>query len=384
MTRALELASGARRRTAPNPWVGCVLVADGRVVGEGATQPPGGPHAEIEALRSAGVRARGATAYVTLEPCAHRGRTGPCADALVDADVARVVVAIEDPDRQVAGGGVHRLRHAGITVDVGVGARAATELLGPYLHNRRRGRPYVVAKLATSIDGKVAAADGTSQWITSREARADAHALRADAQAIVVGSGTALADRPALTVREVQPLPERAPLRVLLDGRGRVPATGPLFDTAVAPTLVVTTEAAPASAIDAWSAAGAKVTTVGGASRGGVDLDETIALLNREGVLSALVEGGGTLVGSVLAGGHAQRLVTYVAPVLLGERGRTGYVLPGPDTLATARRSRLLDVVRIGPDVRMDYELLSEEPPTNDPPTNDPSTNDPPTNDEVA
>jgi diaminohydroxyphosphoribosylaminopyrimidine deaminase/5-amino-6-(5-phosphoribosylamino)uracil reductase len=358
MDRALELASGARRRTAPNPWVGCVLVRDGAIVGEGATRPPGGPHAEIEALRAAGARAEGATAVVTLEPCAHRGRTGPCADALVEAGVRRVVVAIEDPDPKVAGAGVQRLRAAGIEVDLGTRADAATALLTPYLHHRRTGRPYVVAKLGTSLDGKIAAADGTSQWITSPEARADAHALRADGQAIVIGSGTALADRPALTVRDAEPAPLAPPVRVLLDARGRVPAAGPLFDTGLAPTLVVTTDAAPARARDAWTAAGAKVAVVAPAGgRGGVDLADTIALLAREGVVQVLVEGGGALIGAVIAGGHAQRLVAYVAPVLLGTRGRAGYDFAGPDTLAGAPRYSLTDVTRLGPDLRATYEL---------------------------
>jgi diaminohydroxyphosphoribosylaminopyrimidine deaminase/5-amino-6-(5-phosphoribosylamino)uracil reductase len=357
METALQLAAAARRRTAPNPWVGCVLVRDGVVVGEGATQPPGGAHAEIEALHAAGDRARGATAYVTLEPCAHHGRTGPCADALVDAGVARVVVAIEDPDGRVAGAGIRRLRDAGIDVEVGDGAHAATLLLAPYLHHRRTGRPYVVAKIASSLDGRVAAADGTSQWITSADARVDAHELRADSQAIVIGSGTALSDQPALTVRGVPLPPRHPPLRVVLDGRGRVPASGPLFDTSVAPTLVVTTDFADPATVSAWGAAGAKVAVVGAGTDGGVDLDDTTTLLAREGVLQALIEGGGTLLGSVLSEGRASRLVAYVAPLLLGERGRPGYAFAGPATLAAAPRHELVDVTRFGPDVRLTYEV---------------------------
>ena len=277
---------------------------------------------------------------------------------MVAAGIARAVVAIEDPDPRVAGTGVRRLRDAGVQVDVGARADAATLLLAPYLFQRRTGLPYIVAKLATSLDGKVAAADGTSQWITCEAARTDAHELRADSQAIVVGSGTALADRPALTVRGVDPAPEPAPLRVVLDARGRVPAVGPLFDTALAPTLVVTTEQVPAAAVDAWSAAGAKVATVAPAPAG-VDLGETVALLGREGALQVLVEGGGTLVGALLVEGRAQRLVTYIAPVILGERGRTGYALPGPDTLADATRYRLVDSTPIGTDLRCTFESTS-------------------------
>ncbi|HWS44352.1 MAG TPA: bifunctional diaminohydroxyphosphoribosylaminopyrimidine deaminase/5-amino-6-(5-phosphoribosylamino)uracil reductase RibD, partial [Acidimicrobiia bacterium] len=202
MRRAVELARGARRHTAPWPAVGCVLVRDGRVVGEGATGPfPAGPHAEVAALRAAGAAARGATAYCTLEPCDHHGNTPPCTAALIDAGVTRVVVAVGDPDERVAGRGYARLTAAGIEVETDVERAGAEHDLAPYLHHRRTGRAFVVAKVALTLDGRVAAADGSSQWITSEAARADAHELRADSQAIVIGSGTALADRPALTVR---------------------------------------------------------------------------------------------------------------------------------------------------------------------------------------
>ena len=360
MERALAVGSTARRRTAPNPWVGCVIVRDGEVVGEGASLPPGSAHAEAGALTQAGERARGATAYVTLEPCSHHGRTPPCADALIAAGVTRVVVALEDPDARVAGAGLARLRAAGVTVETGLGAEAATRALAPSLHHRRTGLPFVVAKIATSLDGRIAAADGASRWITSEAARADAHELRADSQAIVVGAGTALADRPSLTVRGVDPEPGHAPLRVVLDARGRVPAEGPLFDTASAPTLVVTTADAAPGAIDAWRAAGAKVDVVAAAADGkGVDLDEALALLGREGVLQVLVEGGGTLLGSVLAGDHAQRLVVYIAPLVLGTRATPGLDFAGPGTIGDATRYELLDVQRLGPDVRLCYEPLA-------------------------
>src|SRR5215211_5822293 len=242
MARAVALAAGVRRRTAPNPWVGAVVARDGVVVGEGATEPPGGPHAEVVALRAAREAARGATVYVTLEPCVHHGRTPPCGDALIAAGVARVVVAAEDPDPRVAGEGIARLRAAGIDVTRGPRADAVVRQLAPYLHHRRTGRAFCLLKTATSVDGRTAAADGSSQWITGPIARADAHGLRADSQAIVVGAGTALADRPALTVRDIDPPVRVPPARVLLDARGRVPAAGPLFDTALAPTLVLTTD----------------------------------------------------------------------------------------------------------------------------------------------
>jgi diaminohydroxyphosphoribosylaminopyrimidine deaminase/5-amino-6-(5-phosphoribosylamino)uracil reductase len=334
-----------------------VIVHDGEIVGRGASEPAGQAHAEVGALAQAGERARGATAYVTLEPCAHHGRTPPCADALVAAGVARVVVALEDPDPRVAGAGFERLRAAGIDVTVGVREAVAARDLAPYLHHRRTGRPFVVAKFAASVDGRIAAADGSSRWLTSDAARADAHELRADSQAVVVGAGTALADRPRLTVRDVERAPHHPPLRVVLDARGRVPADGPLFDVADAPTLVVTTGAAPAQQVDAWRAAGAKVESVAAATDGtGVDLDETFALLAREGVLQALVEGGGVLLGRVVAGGHAQRLVAYLAPLALGSRAVPALAFPGPDRIDDAPRLTLTEVTRLGPDVRLDYE----------------------------
>ncbi len=359
MDQALAAGAAARRHTAPNPWVGCVLVRDGEFVGAGASEPAGQAHAEAVALGRAGERARGATAFVTLEPCSHHGRTPPCADALIAAGISRVVAALEDPDPRVAGQGFARLREAGIDVTVGLGADTAARDLAPYLHHRRTGRPFVVAKVATSVDGRAAAADGTSKWLTSEAARADAHELRADSQAVMVGSGTALADRPELTVRDAAVAPLHAPTRVVLDARGRVPASGPLFDPEFAPTLVVTS-ARGADAIDAWRAAGAKVEVVAaGAESDGVDLDETLALLGREGVLQVLVEGGGRLLGALFAGGHVQRLVMYVAPLALGTGGFPALDFAGPGTINDASRLHLTSVKQLGPDARLEYEVAS-------------------------
>ena len=356
MARAGMLADAARFRTPPNPWVGCVVVRDGEIVGQGATGPyPGGLHAEAAALRDAGERARGATAYVTLEPCDHHGNTPPCTGALVTAGVARVVVAVEDPDPRVRGQGIERLRAAGIDVAVGVGTEAVARSLAPYLHQRATGRAFALLKTAMSLDGRTGAADGTSQWITGEAARADAHRLRAESQAIVVGPGTAQADQPKLTVRGHDPLVAQQPLRVLLDASGRVRATGPLFDVSLAPTLVVTTDRAPAGATDAWRAAGAKVEVVGPGPQGrGVDLLALLRLLATSyGVLQAMVEGGGFLHGAFVEEQLADRLVAYVAPVLLGARGLPSVGFPGPDTLVDARRWRVSDVTRLDPDVRI-------------------------------
>src|SRR5262245_40828397 len=231
MAQAVALGEHGRRSAPPNPWVGCVVVDErGEIAGEGWHRGPGTPHAEAEALAVAGERARGGTAFVTLEPCAHRGRTPPCADALISAGVRRVVVALEDPDPRVAGRGLSGLRAAGVDVELGPGTGAARRSLAPYLHHRHTGRAWGLMKTAMSLDGRVATADGSSRWITGPAARADAHRIRAESQAVVVGAGTALADRASLTARDVDPPVDRQPLRVLLDGRGRVPATGPLFE----------------------------------------------------------------------------------------------------------------------------------------------------------
>jgi len=357
MGQALALAGRARLRTPPNPWVGCVVVLDGEIVGEGATQSPGGAHAEVEALRAAGDRARGATAYITLEPCAHHGRTPPCTDALIAAGVSRVVVALEDPDPSVSGRGITQLRGHGIEVDVGIGADNARLSLAPYLLHRRLGRSFCLLKTAMSVDGRSAAADGTSQWITGPEARADAHIVRAKSQAVVIGAGTALADRPTLTARDVDPPVVRQPLRVLLDARGRVPAVGPLFDVDLAPTLVLTTDAAPDDAISAWLAAGAKVLTLPAAADGrGVDLVATLETLAGLGVLQAMFEGGAQVAGALVESGLVDRLLMYVAPTLLGTDAQAAFATAGPRAMSDARRWQLVDVARLGADVRLTYE----------------------------
>lgn len=365
MRNAIDLAARSRRIAPPRPHVGCVLVRDGEVVGTGATGPyPAGAHAETTALAHAGTGARGAAAFVTLEPCAHHGSTPPCTEALIAAGVGRVVVALEDPDARVAGRGVAHLRAAGIDVTVGVAAEAVAEQLAAYLVHRRTGRAAAVLKTAASLDGRIAAADGTSRWITGPAARADAHALRADSQAIVVGGGTATHDRPALTVRTVPDDDDvelgPPPLRVLLDARGRTPAVGPLFDIALAPTLVVTTPDADTDGVAAWKATGAEVVEVGSGARGrGVDLDATLRLLGARGVLQALVEGGAALHAALLAEGHAQRLVTYVGATILGPRGLPALPLDDVETLTGAPRLALRRVLRLGDDVRLDHVVAA-------------------------
>jgi diaminohydroxyphosphoribosylaminopyrimidine deaminase / 5-amino-6-(5-phosphoribosylamino)uracil reductase len=314
MGRAAALAATVRAGTTPNPWVGCVLVlGDGDTV-EGATEPPGGPHAEAVALAAAGDRAHGSTAYVTLEPCSHHGRTPPCADALVDAGVRRVVVAIEDPDPRVAGRGLARLREAGVEVEVGVLAGPVAEQLAPYIVHRRTGRPYVVLKLASTLDGATAAADGSSRWITGEAARTDVHLLRAESDAVIVGAGTVRADDPELTVRHV---PGSDPQRVVLG-------------------------AAPE---------GAKVHPC--LERRG-DLQPILDELGRNGCVQVLVEGGATVAGEFHREGLVDRYVLYLAPALAGGDDAPGLFRgAGAPSVSDLWRGRIRSVDRLGDDLRV-------------------------------
>jgi diaminohydroxyphosphoribosylaminopyrimidine deaminase / 5-amino-6-(5-phosphoribosylamino)uracil reductase len=353
MRRALALAERGRRTASPNPLVGCVLVRDGAAVGEGWHERAGEPHAEVHALRAAGEDARGATAYVTLEPCAHTGRTGPCADALVAAGVARVVVALADPN-PVAAGGAARLRAAGIAVDVGVAEAEARRQNAVFLHGVASGRPLVVGKAAVSVDGRIAAEDGTSQWLTAPAARRRAHALRSEVDAVLVGSGTVLADDPALTCR-LEGVEGPQPLRVVLDGRGRTPATARVAD-ASAPTLVLTAPevaTALAAALDGTPAEVAPAPAA--ATRAGLDVDAVLAALWERDVRSVLVEGGAAVLHSVLAAGVVDRLEVHVAPVLLGDRGRPLLAGPWARTLAEAPRFTLDAVEAVGDDALLTY-----------------------------
>jgi len=324
MHRALALAETVRGRTSPNPAVGAVILgADGRLAGEGATLPPGGPHAEIVALRAAGDRARGGTAVVTLEPCAHTGRTGPCADALVAAGVARVVYAVDDPN-PLAAGGAQVLAEAGVDVVEGVEAHAAASgALRPWLHAVRSGRPFVTWKFAATLDGRVAADDGTSRWITSAASRADVHVLRGLVDAILVGSGTVLADDPHLSVREGDRLADRQPLRVVLDRRHRVPPGAQVLDAA-AETVVLDT-AAPQFALKA---------------------------LYDRGVRHVLLEGGPTLAGAFVEARCVDEVVAYLAPVLLGA-GPAALGEAGIGTLGDAALLDVESVSRLGEDVKV-------------------------------
>jgi diaminohydroxyphosphoribosylaminopyrimidine deaminase/5-amino-6-(5-phosphoribosylamino)uracil reductase len=259
MSQAIKLGDKSRIISPPNPWVGCVIVKEGEIIGRGSTETYGGSHAEIKALKEAGENARGSTVYVTLEPCPNHGKTPPCTDALIQAKVKKVVIALIDPDPKVLGRGIQKLREANIDVEVGLLEEKAKKSLLPYLHHRETGMPFCILKAAISIDGKIAAKDGTSLWITGEKARKDVHQIRAESQAVLVGTNTILEDSPSLTVRYVQPSGFRPPLRVLLDISGKIKAQGPLFDMNLAPTLIVTSEKCPESIIEEWKSFGCEV-----------------------------------------------------------------------------------------------------------------------------
>lgn len=345
MARALRLAERGRFTTRPNPVVGCVIAHHDRVVGEGWHQRTGGPHAEVFALRQAGAEARGATAYVTLEPCAHHGRTPPCALALIEAGVARVVAAMRDPFPKVDGGGFALLRDAGIEVAEGLMATQARELNLGFLSRVERGRPWVRVKLAASLDGRTAMADGSSKWITGEAAREDVQRWRARAGAILTGAGTVLADDPQLTVRladtEVVP-----PLRVVLDARLRSLECARVREGG-APTLYLHD-----AAVSAPDAADAGFASVHG-REGRLDLGAVLALLAGRGINEVHTEAGAVLSGALLKAGLVDELLLYQAPILLGEQGRP--LLDGMDItrMDQQRRLRVVDQRQVGADLRL-------------------------------
>jgi len=334
MRRAAFLAALGDATTSPNPNVGCViLAADGTTVGEGWHERPGLPHAEVVALAAAGDRARGATLVVTLEPCAHTGRTGPCTAAILGAGITRVVYAVPDPTL-AAGGGAGVMAAAGVTVLAGVGVAAAESVNQRWLAATRLGRAFVVWKYASTLDGRVAAADGSSRWITSVTARADVHRLRASCDAVIVGAGTVLADDPHLTIR----LPDGMlaadqPLRVVVDTYGRTPTTARVCDDA-APTWIVTAE------------------EVGAGTDGQVDLRSLAVELYARGHLRVLLEGGPTLAGSFLRTGLVDQVVGYLAPALLGA-GAAALGPAGIDTIDAAVRLTVQEITQLGPDIRI-------------------------------
>lgn len=366
MARALQLARRGRYTTQPNPRVGCVLLRDGVVVGEGWHERAGTPHAEVHALRAAGARARGATAYVTLEPCSHHGRTPPCADALIAAQVARVVVAMTDPNPLVAGQGLAKLRNAGIAVEVGVLEAEAQALNEGFVRRMTTGRPLVRLKLAQSLDGRTAMRSGESQWITGPAARRDVQRLRAQSGAVITGVETVLADDPALTVRVADwtdwpaDLAPVQPLRVVLDSRLRTPTTARLFATGgpvVIATVAESVDAQP-DAVAALRVAGAEVWALPADAAGRVDLAALLERLGQAQVNEALVETGPTLAGAFVAQGLVDELVLYQAPTLLGSDARPLLDLPLM-RMAEQRRLRVIEQRQVGDDVKLVLRFLA-------------------------
>ncbi len=357
MRRALALAERARGLTSPNPMVGAVVVREGQVVGEGFHEAAGRPHAEIVALAAAGGAARGGTLYVTLEPCAHHGRTPPCAPAVAESGVRRVVVAIQDPSPAVDGRGLERLRAAGIAVTTGVLAAEAAAQNRVFLTAVSRGRPHVTLKAAAALDGRIADSAGRSRWITGPAARAHAHRLRSESDAIVVGVGTVLCDDPALTVRLDRPWP-REPWRVVLDTAARTPVQARLITAATpARALIAIGERAPEERARALRDAGATVIRLP-EREGRVDLTALLAALAAREVRGVLVEGGSEVAGAFVAAGLVDRVALFVAPLVLGGRAAPAAVGGPGRSLGEAMRLGPLQVQHLGDDLLIEADVL--------------------------
>lgn len=348
---ALEAAEAVRGLTSPNPWVGAAIMSEGRIVATGATEPPPGRHAERVALERAGALARGATLYCTLEPCApfEGKRTPPCCELIVEAGLARVVIAQADPDSRVEHRGIAHLRDRGVTVEVGDGASEAMRQLRPYLKHRETGMPYVVAKFAATLDGRVATASGDSKWITGEAARERVHDERARVDAIIAGSGTVLADDPALTARPGGVTAARQPLRVILDGRGRVPAGSRVLREPGA-AIVATTDASTMDWRQSITETGAEVVVLE-RDGSGVNLHQLLQALGRRGVVTAWIEGGPTLLGTLFDEDLVDECWAFIAPKVVGGGGLAAIGGAGAATVSGAPNLREVEVERYGNDV---------------------------------
>jgi len=359
MRAALGLARRGLGSVWPNPAVGCVVVdAGGRVVGRGWTQPGGRPHAETEALAMAGAASAGATVYVTLEPCAHHGKTPPCAEALIAAGIRRAVVAVEDPDSRVGGKGLAMLRAAGIEVTAGVLADEAADLNAGFFLTIRADRPLVTLKLGTTLDGRIATHGGESRWITGESARAAAHGLRAEHDAVMIGSGTALADDPELTCR-LPGMAERSPVRVVFDGRLRLPLTSKLVTSAnEVPTWVITLAGGDDARREAFESAGIDLLDAPAGRDHQIDILAALALLADSGITRVLVEGGAHLAAALLRAGAVDRLVWFRAPRLMGGDGHPAAVAFGIDHLAQMPGFQRVEIRPLGEDLMETYRKI--------------------------
>lgn len=358
MRIALSLARRGLGNVWPNPAVGCVVVRDGAVVGRGWTQPGGRPHAETEALQRARDRAAGSTAYVSLEPCAHHGQTPPCAEALIAARVRRVVVALRDPDPRVNGGGIERLRSAGIEVTTDILPDEATMVNAGFLCRVQRGRPLVALKLATTLDGRIATRSGQSQWITGEAARNAAHAMRARFDAILVGAGTAIADDPRLTCR-LPGLAARSPLRVVVEGNRTLPTSHHLISHArELPTLAIVPEGEAARRRAAYESAGVVVAGVPADANGRPDLEKVVSLLAERGITRLMVEGGAEIAAALLRADLVDRLIWFRAPAIIGGDGLSAAAGLGVDKLDEASHFTLMSARPVGADMLETYERV--------------------------
>jgi len=361
MRRALELAERGRGLTSPNPMVGAVVVSDGVIVGEGYHERAGGPHAEVVALAAAGPRSRGATIYVTLEPCSYHGRTPPCARAVIDAGIRRVVAALVDPNPRVSGRGLDTLRAAGVEVADAILTDHAERQNRAFVAAMRLGRPHVTLKAAMTLDGRIADRQGESKWITGEAARAVAHRLRAESDAIVVGVGTVLRDDPALTVRLGRPWP-REPYRVVLDTRARTPLDARVIAAGTpARALVITGDDADPARVAALTAVGATVVPVA-RSDDHVDPRAALAALAEREVRAVLVEGGGEVHGGFVDAGLVDRVAVFVAPRVMGGRAATPSIGGSGLPLGGALRLSTLEVSRLGDDLLIEADVLRGAP----------------------
>jgi diaminohydroxyphosphoribosylaminopyrimidine deaminase/5-amino-6-(5-phosphoribosylamino)uracil reductase len=350
MARALDLARQALGTTSPNPAVGAVLVKDGRVVGEGYTQPPGGPHAEVVAIEQAGEAARGATLYVTLEPCRHYGRTPPCTKAIIEAGIREVRFSFEDPDPQGRGRAAQELREAGVEVRSGEGEAEARRINEAYVKQRLTGLPFVIAKWAMSLDGKIAATSGDSRWVSGPDTREWSHRLRTQVDAIMVGVRTVLIDDPQLTARPGDVDAARQPLRIVADSRGRMPVTARVLD-GPGRALLATTAASSARWRQQMTEAGAEVLVLPD-TEGRIDVAALLRVLGERQTLSLLIEGGGELLGSFFDAGLVDKVQAVVAPLIIGGRDAPAAVAGrGIERMAEALRLRDVAVERLGEDV---------------------------------
>lgn len=351
MKLAINLAKSAKGQTQPNPMVGAVIVKDGQIVGMGAHLKAGQAHAEVHALRMAADKARGATMYVTLEPCSHYGRTPPCADQVLEAGLSRVMVATLDPNPLVAGRGVEKLKQAGIEVQVGLLAEESVQMNEVFNHYIVHQRPFVTLKMATTLDGKIATATGESQWITGAEARADVHQLRKEQQAILVGVQTVISDNPQLTAR-TSDVSARQPIRIILDSSLRTPLTSQILDISVAETWIVITQQVTEEKMQPYLERGVKLFQTKDSQR--VSLDELLRIVGEQQVSSLLVEGGGEVNASFLQEKKVEKIILYLAPMLIGgNEAPSSFRGVGFPSLAAALRLKRVCYESIGQDLKV-------------------------------